>query len=74
LHLVATEELRCANKAILAVAEYLKIRREDETTAQVITDGSAELCAKTPVFGKSDERLPPARMAAGRSIRENHTL
>jgi hypothetical protein len=62
-------------KAILAVAEFLKSRREDEASAGALTEALlAELPAGEPRFNTPDEGLSPARMAARRFMRENPTL
>ena len=57
-------------KAILAIAEYLKNRRADGADAQVVTEA---LLSDVP-FNSSDEGLSPARRAARRFMRENPTL
>ena len=62
-------------KAILAIAEYLKGRRADGANARVLTEALlAELPAGDPRFNTPDEGLSPARRAARRFIRENPTL
>lgn len=62
-------------KAILAVAEFLKSHRGDETQARLLTEALlAELPAEEPRFNTSDEGLSPARLAARRFMRENPTL
>lgn len=62
-------------KAILAIAEFLKNRREDEASARVLTEALlAEVSAPEPRFHTPDEGLSPARLAARRFMRENPTL
>jgi len=62
-------------KAILAVAEFLKSRRNEEGSAQLLADAIlAELPADEPRFNTPDEGLSPARKAARRFMRENPTL
>ena len=62
-------------KAILAVAEFLKSRRETEATAQGLTEALlTELPAGEPLFTTPDEGLSPARIAARRFMRENPNL
>jgi hypothetical protein len=62
-------------KAILAIAEYLKNRRADGADARVLTEALlAELPTGEPRFSSPDEGLSPARRAARRFMRENHTL
>lgn len=62
-------------KAILAIAEYLKSRRSEAGETRVLTEAllaelpTGELCFDTP-----DEGLSPARRAARRFMRENPTL
>ena len=62
-------------KAILAIAEYLKSRRAEEPNLQVRIEALlAELPAGVPRFDTSDEGLSPARRAARRFMRENAKL
>ena len=62
-------------KAILAIAEYLKSRRDGGADAGISTEALlAELPAGEPRFGTPDEGLSPARNAARRFMRENATL
>lgn len=62
-------------KAILAFAEFLKSRRGDEASAEVLTQTLLEeLPAGEPQFSIPDEGLSPARLAARRFMRENPTL
>jgi hypothetical protein len=77
LALLETLELLTASeqKAILAVAEFLKSRREEEASSQVLTEALlAELPSHEPRFRTSDEGLSPARKAARNFMRENPTL
>lgn len=59
-------------KALLAVAEFLKSRREDDTNAQALAE--ALLAEGEPGFQTPDDDLTPARMAARRFMRKNPTL
>ncbi len=62
-------------KAILAIAEYLRSRRADGADARALTDALlAELPQGEPHFSSPDEGLSPARRAARRFMRENSTL
>ncbi len=62
-------------KAMLAIAEYLKSQRADGGDPRVRTEALlAELPAAPPVFGTADEGLSPARLAARRFMRENPAL
>ncbi len=62
-------------KAILAIAEYLKSRRAGGAKAQVLTEALlAELPTAEPRFNTPDEGLSPARRSARRFMRENPTL
>ena len=62
-------------KAILAVAEFLKSRRDGEASARGLTEALlAELPTGEPRFHTPDEGLSPARMAARRFMRENPNL
>ena len=62
-------------KAILAVAEYLKNRRTDGTDARGLTEALlAELPAGEPRFNGPDEGLSPARITARRFMREHPAL
>ena len=62
-------------KAILAIAEYLKSRRADGANVRVLADALlAELPAGKPRFDTPDEGLSPARRAARRFMRENPKL
>lgn len=63
-------------KAILAVAEYLKNRRGEGVDPQAAADALlAEFPAgEQPGFTTSDEGLSPARLAARRFMRENPSL
>jgi hypothetical protein len=62
-------------KALLAVAEYLKTRRDrDENEQTAMESIVAELAEGPPEFGSSDEGLSSARRAARRFMRENPTL
>ena len=58
-------------KAILAIAEYLKSRRADAPNLQVLTEA---LLAELPAGDTPDEGLSPARRAARRFMRENPKL
>lgn len=59
-------------KAVLALAEYLKNRRaEGLEVAEALL---AELPAGEPRFSAADEGLSPARIAARRFMRENPAL
>ena len=75
--LVATLELLTSSeqKAILAVAEYLRSHRNSGTdprqTAEAVL---AELSSADPRFTTPDEALSPARKAARRFMRENPSL
>ena len=62
-------------KALLAVAEFLKSRREDDSNSQVLTEALlAELPVHAPRFNTPDEGLSPARRAARNFMRENPNL
>lgn len=62
-------------RAMLAVAEFLKSRRTDGADALVDTEALlAELPSREPRFSAPDEGLSPARLAARRFMRENPTL
>ena len=61
-------------KAILAVAEYLKNRRIGAEPDHVSEALLAELHVGEPRFTTMDEGLSPARKAARRFIRENPML
>ena len=63
-------------KAILAVAQFLKSRRQHEaSSSRALTEALlAELPAGEPRFHTPDEGLSPARMAARRFMRENPAL
>jgi hypothetical protein len=62
-------------RAILAVAEFLKRWRADGADARVLIEALlAELPAGEPHFNTPDEGLSPARIAARRFMRENPTL
>jgi hypothetical protein len=63
-------------KAILAVAEYLKNRRVEGADPETVADALlAELpTGEQPTFTTSDEGLSPARLAARRFMRENPAL
>lgn len=62
-------------KAILAVAEYLKDRRADGANPRQVTEALlAELPTGEPRFTKSDDDLSPARQIARRFMRENPVL
>ena len=64
-----------SQKAILAVAEFLKSRRGDEANARVLTEALlAERPTSEPHFSTPDAGLSPARKAARRFMRENPTL
>lgn len=58
-------------KAVLAVAEFLKSHRaaEDQSGALI-----SELQSDGPEFATPDEGLSPARLAARRFMRENPVL
>lgn len=71
LELLAPDE----QTALLAVAEFLRSRRGDQTSAQALTEALlAELPAGEPRFNTPDEGLSPARIAARRFMRENPNL
>lgn len=59
-------------QAVLAVAEYLKSRRETGESAQDQTE--ALVAELPPHFTAADEGLSPARLAARQFMRENSTL
>lgn len=62
-------------KAVLAVAEYLKNRRQDGVDAGGLAEALlAELPTGEPQFRGADEGLSPARVAARRFMRENPAL
>ncbi len=62
-------------KAVLAVAEYLKNRRQDGMDAGGLAEALlAEFQTGEPRFRVTDEGLSPARIAARRFIRENPAL
>lgn len=62
-------------KAILAVAEYLKGRRTEGAQPGTETEALlAELPKGQPRFTTPDEGLSPARQAARRFMRENPSL
>ena len=62
-------------KAILAIAEYLKSRRADGASAEALAEALlSELPAGAPRFNAPDADLSPARKAARRFMRENPTL
>ena len=62
-------------KAILAVAEYLKGRRLEGSQPGIETSALlAELTEHNPRFTTPAESLSPARQAARRFMRENPTL
>lgn len=62
-------------KAILAIAEYLKSRRAEAGETRVLAEALlAELPAGELRFDTSDEGLSPARRSARRFMRENPAL
>lgn len=62
-------------KAVLAVAEYLKDRRSEGVDAGDLAEALlAELPAGEPRFMATDDGLSPARMAARRFMREHPAL
>lgn len=62
-------------KAILAVAEFLKNRRGNQSNSSELTEALiVEMPTGEPQFAAPDEGLSPARLAARRFMRENPTL
>jgi hypothetical protein len=62
-------------KAILAVAEFLKNTRGNQPDSRELSEALiAELPASEPQFATPDEGLSPARLAARRFMRENPSL
>ena len=62
-------------KAILAVAEYIKGQRAEGVQPGTVTEALlAELPKDQPHFATPDEGLTPARQAARRFMRENPSL
>ena len=62
-------------EAILAFAEFIKSRRDNEDSARALTEALlADLPAGKPRFSTPDEHLTPARRAARRFMRENPKL
>lgn len=75
--LLETLELRTPDeqKAMLTLAEHLKIHRERDGEGRAFTEALiAELPITEPRFSSPDEGLSPARRAARRFMRENPTL